>query len=158
MRDIREENPIEVEAKEVGLNYVDLDGTVGCMVNGAGLAMATMDLIKYAGFEPANFLDVGGTADAKRVETAFRIILKDPNVKAIFINIFGGIVRCDRVATGVVEAYKAIGDIPVPIVVRLQGTNAELGAQIINESGLKVYSAVILKDAAELVEKVLKGN
>ena len=157
MRDVREENPIEVEAKEVGLNYVDLDGTVGCMVNGAGLAMATMDLIKYAGFEPANFLDVGGTADAKRVETAFRIILKDPNVKAILINIFGGIVRCDRVAQGVVDAYKNMGDaIQVPIIVRLQGTNAEEGAAIINNSGLKVFSAVLLKDAAKLVSEVLK--
>ncbi|MFN3851538.1 MAG: ADP-forming succinate--CoA ligase subunit beta [Spirosomataceae bacterium] len=158
LRDKSEEDPLEVEASDNDLNYVKLDGNVGCMVNGAGLAMATMDIIKLSGGEPANFLDVGGGANAKTVEAGFRIILKDPNVKAIFINIFGGIVRCDRVATGVVEAYKAIGDIPVPIVVRLQGTNAELGAQIINESGLKVYSAVILKDAAELVEKVLKGN
>ncbi|MCU0325464.1 MAG: ADP-forming succinate--CoA ligase subunit beta [Spirosomaceae bacterium] len=158
LRDKEEEDPLEVEASDNDLNYVKLDGNVGCMVNGAGLAMATMDIIKLSGGEPANFLDVGGGANAKTVEAGFRIILKDPNVKAIFINIFGGIVRCDRVATGVVEAYKAIGDIPVPIVVRLQGTNAELGAQIINESGLKVYSAVILKDAAELVEKVLKGN
>ncbi len=157
MRDIAEEDPAEVEASENNLNYVKLDGNVGCMVNGAGLAMATMDIIKLVGGEPANFLDVGGGANAKTVEAGFRIILKDPNVKAIFINIFGGIVRCDRVATGVVEAYKAIGEIPVPIVVRLQGTNAAEGAKIINESGLKVYSAVILKEAAELVEKVLKG-
>jgi succinyl-CoA synthetase beta subunit len=155
LRDKSEEDPLEVEASENDLNYVKLDGNVGCMVNGAGLAMATMDIIKLCGGEPANFLDVGGGANAKTVEAGFRIILKDPNVKAIFINIFGGIVRCDRVATGVVEAYKAIGDIPVPIVVRLQGTNAELGASIINESGLKVFSAVKLKDAAELVEKVL---
>jgi len=156
MRDVREENPIEVEAKEVGLNYVDLDGTVGCMVNGAGLAMATMDLIKYAGFEPANFLDVGGTADAKRVETAFRIILKDPNVKAILINIFGGIVRCDRVAQGVVDAYKNMGDsIQVPIIVRLQGTNAEIAKELIDNSGLAVHSAVEFKEAADLVQKLL---
>ncbi len=156
MRDIREENPIEVEAKEVGLNYVDLDGTVGCMVNGAGLAMATMDLIKYAGFEPANFLDVGGTADAKRVETAFRIILKDPNVKAILINIFGGIVRCDRVAQGVVDAYKNMGDaIKVPIIVRLQGTNAEIAKELIDNSGLAVHSAVEFKEAADKVQALL---
>ena len=128
MRDLREENPIEVEARAVGLSYVDLDGNVGCMVNGAGLAMATMDLIKMAGGEPANFLDVGGTADAKRVEEAFRIILKDPEVKAILINIFGGIVRCDRVAQGVVDAYRNMGDaIQVPIIVRLQGTNGGIG-------------------------------
>jgi succinyl-CoA synthetase beta subunit len=155
LRDKAEEDPMEVEASENNLNYVKLDGNVGCMVNGAGLAMATMDIIKLVGGEPANFLDVGGGANAKTVEAGFRIILKDPNVKAIFINIFGGIVRCDRVAAGVVEAYKAIGDIPVPIVVRLQGTNAEEGAKIINDSGLKVYSAVLLKEAAELVEKVL---
>ena len=156
MRDIREENAIEVEAKEVGLNYVDLDGTVGCMVNGAGLAMATMDLIKYAGFEPANFLDVGGTADAKRVETAFRIILKDPNVKAILINIFGGIVRCDRVAQGVVDAYKNMGDsINVPIIVRLQGTNAELAKQLIDESGMPILSAVQFQEAADQVKAAL---
>jgi len=156
LRDITEEDPLEVEAAESGLNYVKLDGNVGCMVNGAGLAMATMDIIKLAGGEPANFLDVGGGANAKTVEAGFRIILKDPNVKAILINVFGGIVRCDRVATGVVEAYKAIGEIPVPIIVRLQGTNAAEGAAIINESGLKVYSAIVLKEAAELVEKVLK--
>ena len=156
MRDLREESPIEVEAREVGLNYVDLDGNVGCMVNGAGLAMATMDLIKMAGGEPANFLDVGGTADAKRVEQAFRIILKDPNVKAILINIFGGIVRCDRVAQGVVDAYKNMGDaIKVPIIVRLQGTNAELAKEIIDNSGLAVHSAVQFKEAADKVEEVL---
>ena len=156
MRDLREENPIEVEAREVGLNYVDLDGNVGCMVNGAGLAMATMDLIKMAGGEPANFLDVGGTADAKRVEEAFRIILKDPNVKAILINIFGGIVRCDRVAQGVVDAYKNMGDsIKVPIIVRLQGTNAELAKEIIDNSGLAVHSAVQFQEAADKVKEVL---
>lgn len=155
LRDLSEEDPLEVEAGQNNLNYVKLDGNVGCMVNGAGLAMATMDIIKLSGGEPANFLDVGGGANAKTVEAGFRIILKDPNVKAILINIFGGIVRCDRVATGIVEAYKAIGEIPVPIVVRLQGTNAEEGATIIRESGLKVFSAVVLKDAAALVEKVL---
>ncbi len=156
MRDEREENPIEVEAKALGLNYVDLDGNVGCMVNGAGLAMATMDLIKMAGGEPANFLDVGGTADAKRVEEAFRIILKDPNVKAILVNIFGGIVRCDRVANGIVEAYKNMADqINVPIIVRLQGTNAELAKQIIEESGLEVHAAVQFQEAAEKVKALL---
>ncbi|MFN3782745.1 MAG: ADP-forming succinate--CoA ligase subunit beta [Spirosomataceae bacterium] len=155
MRDKEEEDPTEVEASESDLNYVKLDGNVGCMVNGAGLAMATMDIIKLYGGEPANFLDVGGGANAKTVEAGFRIILKDPNVKAIFVNIFGGIVRCDRVANGIVEAYKTIGEIPVPIVVRLQGTNAEEGAKIINDSGLKVFSAVKLKEAAELVQKVL---
>jgi len=155
MRDIMEEDPLEVEASKSGLNYVKLDGNVGCMVNGAGLAMATMDIIKIVGGEPANFLDVGGGANAQTVEAGFRIILKDPNVKAILINIFGGIVRCDRVATGVVEAYKAIGDIKVPIVVRLQGTNAEEGAKIIDESGLKVFSAVQFKDAAARVKEVL---
>lgn len=155
LRDIREEDPFEVEAKASDLNYVKLDGNVGCMVNGAGLAMATMDIIKISGGEPANFLDVGGGANAKTVEAGFRIILKDPNVKAILINIFGGIVRCDRVATGVVEAYKKIGDIPVPIIVRLQGTNAEEGAKIIDESGLKVFSAIALKEAAERVRQVL---
>ncbi|MGG5577809.1 ADP-forming succinate--CoA ligase subunit beta [Myroides sp. DW712] len=155
-RDITEERPIEVEAKEAGLNYVDLDGTVGCMVNGAGLAMATMDLIKYAGFEPANFLDVGGTADAKRVEIAFRIILKDPNVKAILINIFGGIVRCDRVAQGVVDAYKNMGDdIKVPIIVRLQGTNAELAKELIDQSGMPILSAVAFQEAADQVKAAL---
>lgn len=157
MRDILEEDPLEVEAGHFNLNYVKLDGNIGCMVNGAGLAMATMDLIKLSGGEPANFLDVGGGANAKTVEAGFRIILKDPNVKAILINIFGGIVRCDRVATGIVEAYKAIGNIPVPIVVRLQGTNAEEGAKIIDESGLQVHSAVQLKDAADRLKDVLKG-
>jgi succinyl-CoA synthetase beta subunit len=156
LRDITEEDPLEVEASKSGLNYVKLDGNVGCMVNGAGLAMATMDIIKLSGGEPANFLDVGGGANAQTVEAGFRIILKDPNVKAILINIFGGIVRGDRVANGVVEAYKKIGDIKVPIIVRLQGTNAEEGARIINESGLKVFSAVLLKDAAALVSQVLK--
>src|SRR5688572_4616694 len=155
LRDITEEDPLEVEAGKAGLNYVKLDGNVGCMVNGAGLAMATMDIIKISGGEPANFLDVGGGANAETVEAGFRIILKDPNVKAILINIFGGIVRCDRVANGVVEAYKKIGDIRVPIIVRLQGTNAEEGAKIIEESGLKVYSAIVLKDAAKRVKEVL---
>lgn len=154
-RDITEEDPLEVEAGESNLNYVKLDGNVGCMVNGAGLAMATMDVIKLSGGEPANFLDVGGGANAKTVEAGFRIILKDPNVKAILINIFGGIVRCDRVANGVVEAYKSIGNISIPIIVRLQGTNAEEGAKIINESGLKVKSAIILKDAAKLVNEAI---
>lgn len=156
LRDITEEDPLEVEAGKSGLNYVKLDGNVGCMVNGAGLAMATMDIIKLSGGEPANFLDVGGGANAETVEAGFRIILKDPNVKAILINIFGGIVRCDRVANGVVEAYKKIGDIRVPIIVRLQGTNAEEGAKIIEQSGLKVFSAIVLKDAAQKVKDVLK--
>ncbi len=155
LRDISEEDPLEVEAGKSGLNYVKLDGNVGCMVNGAGLAMATMDIIKISGGEPANFLDVGGGANAETVEAGFRIILKDPNVKAILINIFGGIVRCDRVASGVVEAYKKVGNIPVPIIVRLQGTNAEEGAKIIKESGLKVFSAILLKDAAEKITEVL---
>ncbi|WP_223648885.1 ADP-forming succinate--CoA ligase subunit beta [Hymenobacter psoromatis] len=155
LRDTNEEDPLEVEASENNLNYVKLDGNVGCMVNGAGLAMATMDIIKLSGGEPANFLDVGGGANAQTVEAGFRIILKDPNVKAILINIFGGIVRCDRVANGVVEAYKKIGDIRVPIIVRLQGTNAEEGARIIDESGLKVKSATLLKDAADRVKEVL---
>ena len=156
LRDIREENPIEVEAGALGLNYVDLDGNVGCMVNGAGLAMATMDLIKQAGGDPANFLDVGGTADAARVEAAFRIILKDPNVKAILINIFGGIVRCDRVAQGVVDAYKNMGDaINVPIIVRLQGTNADIAKELIDNSGLDVQSAVEFQEAADKVQAVL---
>ncbi|MCB0458689.1 MAG: ADP-forming succinate--CoA ligase subunit beta [Flavobacteriaceae bacterium] len=157
MRDLREENPIEVEARAAGLNYVDLDGNVGCMVNGAGLAMSTMDLIKQAGGEPANFLDVGGTADAKRVETAFRIILKDPNVKAILVNIFGGIVRCDRVAQGIVDAYTNMGDaIKVPIIVRLQGTNAEEAKVLIDNSGMKIISAMEFKEAADKVQEVLK--
>lgn len=155
MRDKTEEDPIEVEAGEAGLNYVKLDGNVGCMVNGAGLAMATMDIIKLSGGEPANFLDVGGTADAERVEKAFRIILKDPSVKAILVNIFGGIVRCDRVAQGIVDAYKNIGNIPVPIIVRLQGTNAVEAKKLIDESGLEVHSVVLLKEAAEKVEEVL---
>lgn len=155
LRDISEEDPLEVEAAKSGLNYVKLDGNVGCMVNGAGLAMATMDIIKLSGGEPANFLDVGGGANAETVEAGFRIILKDPNVKAILINIFGGIVRCDRVASGVVEAYKKVGNIPVPIIVRLQGTNAEEGAKIIQESGLKVFSAILLKDAAAKITEVL---
>jgi succinyl-CoA synthetase beta subunit len=156
LRDIDEEDPIEVQAKEYNLNYVNLDGNVGCMVNGAGLAMATMDIIKLSGGEPANFLDVGGTADATRVERAFQIILKDPRVKAILINIFGGIVRCDRVAQGVIDAYKNMGDIPVPIIVRLQGTNADIAKKMIDESGLNVHSAVILQEAADLVTKVLE--
>ena len=155
LRDIREENPIEVEAGALGLNYVDLDGNVGCMVNGAGLAMATMDLIKQAGGEPANFLDVGGTADAARVEAAFQIILKDPEVKAILINIFGGIVRCDRVAQGVIDAYKNMGTITVPIIVRLQGTNADIAKELIDNSGLDVQSAVEFQEAADKVQAVL---
>jgi succinyl-CoA synthetase beta subunit len=155
MRDTDEEDPTEVEAREYDLNYVKLDGNVGCMVNGAGLAMATMDIIKLSGGDPANFLDVGGTADAARVEQAFRIILKDPNVKAILINIFGGIVRCDRVAQGVVDAYKNMGNIEVPIIVRLQGTNADIAKQIIDDSGLEVHSAILLEEAAALVTKVL---
>jgi len=159
LRDIREENPIEVEAKKAGLNYVDLDGNVGCMVNGAGLAMATMDLIKQAGGDPANFLDVGGTADSERVETAFRIILKDPNVKAILVNIFGGIVRCDRVANGIVDAYKNMKDtISIPIIVRLQGTNSEIAKQIIDSSGLNFFSATEFKEAADKVQEVLSSN
>ncbi len=156
LRDLSEEDPLEVEAGKSGLNYIKLDGNVGCMVNGAGLAMATMDIIKLSGGEPANFLDVGGGANAETVEAGFRIILKDPHVKAILINIFGGIVRCDRVANGVVEAYKKIGTIDVPIIVRLQGTNAEEGAKIIEESGLKVTSAIVLKDAAAKVKEVLQ--
>lgn len=156
MRDKSEEDPTEVEADEVGLNFVKLDGNVGCMVNGAGLAMATMDIIKLSGGNPANFLDVGGTANAERVEKAFHIILKDPNVRAILINIFGGIVRCDRVAHGIVDAYKNIGQIPVPIIVRLQGTNAVEAKKIIDDSGLNVYSVVLLQEAADLVKKVLQ--
>jgi succinyl-CoA synthetase beta subunit len=155
MRDTAEEDPTEVEAGEHNLNYVKLDGNVGCMVNGAGLAMATMDMIKLAGGEPANFLDVGGTANATTVEAGFRIILKDPNVKAILINIFGGIVRCDRVAAGVIEAYKNLGEINIPIIVRLQGTNAEVAKELIDNSGLKVQSAVLLSEAAEAVQKAL---
>jgi succinyl-CoA synthetase beta subunit len=155
LRDTNEEDPMEVEASKSNLNYVKLDGNVGCMVNGAGLAMATMDIIKIAGGEPANFLDVGGTANAETVKAAFNIILKDPHVKAILINIFGGIVRCDRVAQGVIDAYKEIGNIPVPIIVRLQGTNAVEAKKLIDESGLKVYSAILLKEAAERVKEVL---
>jgi succinyl-CoA synthetase beta subunit len=155
MRDTTEEDPLEVEASNADLNYVKLEGNVGCMVNGAGLAMATMDIIKYSGGEPANFLDVGGTADAKRVETAFRMILRDSSVKAILVNIFGGIVRCDRVAQGIVDAYKNIGNIPVPIIVRLQGTNAVEAKKLIDESGLEVHSAITLQEAADLVKKVL---
>lgn len=155
LRDTSEEDPTEVEAGEHGLNYVKLDGNVGCMVNGAGLAMATMDIIKLSGGDPANFLDVGGTANAARVEQAFRIILKDPKVKAILVNIFGGIVRCDRVAQGIVDAYKNMGTINVPIIIRLQGTNAVEAKKIIDESGLKVYSAIALQEAADLVKKVL---
>ena len=157
MRDIREENPTDVSAREVGLNYVALDGNVGCMVNGAGLAMATMDLIKQAGGDPANFLDVGGTADAARVEAAFRIILQDPKVKAILINIFGGIVRCDRVAQGIVDAYKNMGDaINIPIIVRLQGTNADIAKKLIDDSGLEVQSATLFQEAADKVQEVLR--
>ena len=155
-RDNSEEDPTEVEARESDLNYVKLDGNVGCMVNGAGLAMATMDIIKLSGGEPANFLDVGGTADAKRVELAFRIILKDPAVKAILINIFGGIVRCDRVAKGVIDAYKNMGNIHVPLIVRLQGTNADLAKKMIDESGLAVQSAIALEEAADLVRNVFE--
>ena len=155
LRDKREEDPTEVEAGEYGLNFVKLDGNVGCMVNGAGLAMATMDIIKQAGGNPANFLDVGGTADAARVEKAFRIIMKDQGVKAILVNIFGGIVRCDRVAQGVVDAYKNIGEINIPIIVRLQGTNAVEAKKLIDESGLKVISAILLQEAADKVKEVL---
>ena len=157
LRDLSEENPVEVEAREVGLNYVDLDGNVGCMVNGAGLAMATMDLIKQAGGDPANFLDVGGTADAARVETAFRLILKDPKVKAILVNIFGGIVRCDRVAQGIVDAYKNMGDaINVPLIVRLQGTNAAVAKELIDNSGLNVISAIAFQEVADKVQGALE--
>lgn len=158
MRDFDEEDPTEVEADKYHLNFVKLDGNVGCMVNGAGLAMATMDIIKLAGGSPANFLDVGGGASPETVEAGFRIILKDPNVKAILINIFGGIVRCDRVAIGIVEAYKKLGNINVPIIVRLQGTNAELAKDIIDQSGLRVVSAILLKEAAEKVREVMAGQ
>lgn len=158
MRDTAEEDPTEVEASAHNLNFVKLDGNVGCMVNGAGLAMATMDIIKLSGGDPANFLDVGGSANATTVEAGFRIILQDTNVKAILINVFGGIVRCDRVAQGVVDAYNSIGNIPVPIIVRLQGTNAEEGKKLIDESGLKVYSAIVLKEAADLVQKAVEGK
>ena len=155
LRDLTEEDPAEIEANKVGLSYVKLDGNVGCMVNGAGLAMATMDIIKLSGGDPANFLDVGGNASAESVEAGFRIILKDKNVKGILLNIFGGIVRCDRVANGVVEAYKNIGEINVPIIVRLQGTNAKEGAKIIDDSGLKVFSAITLKEAAEKINDIV---
>ena len=155
MRDVSEEDPTEVEAGEYNLNFVKLDGNVGCMVNGAGLAMATMDIIKLSGGEPANFLDVGGTANAQTVEAGFRIILKDPNVKAILINIFGGIVRCDRVAAGVIEAFNKLGDINIPIIVRLQGTNAVEAKKLIDESGLKVQSAIQLSEAAALVKQAV---
>ena len=155
LRDTDEEDPTEVEAGSYGLNFINLEGNVGCMVNGAGLAMATMDIIKLSGGSPANFLDVGGTADATRVEQAFRIILRDPHVKAILINIFGGIVRCDRVAQGIVDAYKNMGNINVPIIVRLQGTNADIAKTIIDESGLEVHSATLLQEAADLVKQVL---
>ncbi len=155
LRDKREEDTTEVEAGEYGLNFVKLDGNVGCMVNGAGLAMATMDIIKMAGGNPANFLDVGGTADAKRVEQAFRIILKDKNVKAILVNIFGGIVRCDRVAQGIVDAYNNIGNINIPLIVRLEGTNATEAKQLIDESGLKVESVILLQEAADKVAEIL---
>lgn len=155
MRDLREEDPTEVEADAAGLNFVKLDGNVGCMVNGAGLAMSTMDIIKMAGGNPANFLDVGGTADAARVEKAFRIILKDQNVQAILVNIFGGIVRCDRVAQGIIDAYNNIGEIKIPIIVRLQGTNAAEAKQMIDESGLKVHSAIMLQEAADLVQELV---
>lgn len=155
LRDISEEDPTEVEAGKYNLNFVKLDGNVGCMVNGAGLAMATMDMIKLSGGDPANFLDVGGTANAETVEAGFRIILKDPNVKAILINIFGGIVRCDRVADGVIQAYRKLGDINIPIIVRLQGTNAAEAKKLIDESGLKVQSAILLSEAAELVKQAV---
>ena len=155
MRDLNEEDPTEIEAGKYDLNFIKLDGNVGCMVNGAGLAMATMDIIKLSGGEPANFLDVGGSANAERVEAGFRIILKDPAVKVILINIFGGIVRCDRVAQGVVDAYKKIGEIAVPVIVRLQGTNAREGKILIDKSGLKVYSATSLQEAADLVNKLV---
>ena len=155
LRDFSEEDPMDVEADKAGLNYVNLDGNVGCMVNGAGLAMATMDIIKQSGGDPANFLDVGGTADADRVEKAFNIILKDTNVKGILVNIFGGIVRCDRVANGIVQAYKNIGNIPVPIIVRLQGTNAEEAKSIIDNSGLNVHSAITLREAADKVKELI---
>ncbi len=156
LRDLKEENPIETQAKSVGLNYVDLDGNVGCMVNGAGLAMATMDLIKQSGGDPANFLDVGGTADAKRVETAFRLILKDKNVRIILVNIFGGIVRCDRVAQGIVDALNNMkNEIHVPIIVRLQGTNSSIAKQIIDSCGHKVYSAVEFQEASDKIQELI---
>ena len=155
LRDLKEEDPIEIEAKKKELSYIKLDGNIGCMVNGAGLAMATMDIIKMAGGNPANFLDVGGTADAKRVEQAFRIILKDQEVKAILVNIFGGIVRCDRVAQGIVDAYNNIGKINVPLIIRLEGTNAIEAKKLIDASGLKVESVILLQEAADKVTEVL---
>jgi len=155
LRDITEEDESEVEAGKYNLNFIKLDGNVGCMVNGAGLAMATMDIIKLSGGKPANFLDVGGSANANTVEAGFRIILKDPNVKAILINIFGGIVRCDRVAQGVVDAYKSVRDIHVPVIVRLEGTNAKEGKSLIDQSGLKVFSAISLQEAADMVRKAV---
>ena len=158
MRDLNEEDPVEAEAGKFNLNYVRLDGNVGCMVNGAGLAMATMDIIKLSGGSPANFLDVGGGANADTVEAGFRIILRDPAVKAILINIFGGIVRCDRVALGVVEAYKTIGEIKVPVIVRLQGTNAVEARKIIDSSGLNVISAISFGEAAEKIAKALSTD
>ena len=154
LRDLHEEDPLEVEAHASNLNYVKLDGNVGCMVNGAGLAMATMDIIKLAGGNPANFLDVGGTASAQTVEAGFRIILKDPNVKAVLVNIFGGIVRCDRVALGIVEAAHNVG-IEIPLIVRLQGTNAEEGQAVLGESGIELESAVRFEEAAEKVSAAL---
>ncbi len=154
-QDITEEDPAEIEAGKFNLNFIKLDGNVGCMVNGAGLAMATMDVIKLSGGEPANFLDVGGTANAETVEAGFRIILKDPNVKAILVNIFGGIVRCDRVATGVVEACKKIGELKIPVIVRLQGTNANEAKKIIDDSGLKVFSAITLQEAADKIKELV---
>ena len=157
LRDLSEEDPAEIEANKSNLSYVKLDGNVGCMVNGAGLAMATMDIIKLSGGDPANFLDVGGTASAETVEAGFRIILKDSNVKAILLNIFGGIVRCDRVANGVVQAYKNIGEIKVPIIVRLQGTNSKEGAKIIDKSGLEVFSTNTLQEAADKINEILKN-
>ena len=157
LRDESEENPVETEARSVGLNYVDLDGNIGCMVNGAGLAMATMDLIKQSGGEPANFLDVGGTADADRVEVAFKLILQDPKVKAVLVNIFGGIVRCDRVAKGIVQAYKNMKDqIKVPIIVRLEGTNSKEAKKIIDDSGLQIFSASSFSNLTEIIKEVLK--
>ena len=157
LRDESEENPVETEARSVGLNYVDLDGNIGCMVNGAGLAMATMDLIKQSGGEPANFLDVGGTADADRVEVAFKLILQDPKVKAVLVNIFGGIVRCDRVAKGIVQAYKNMKDqIKVPIIVRLEGTNSKEAKKIIDDSGLQIFSASSFSNVTEIIKEVLK--
>ena len=156
LRDESEENPVETQARSVGLNYVDLDGNIGCMVNGAGLAMATMDLIKQSGGEPANFLDVGGTADADRVEVAFNLILQDPKVKAVLVNIFGGIVRCDRVAKGIVQAYKNMKDkIQVPIIVRLQGTNSIEAKKIIDSSGLQIYSATSFSDLTDRIKETL---